>query len=143
MKTLNIMIIDDNPIDRAIMRYQLEQFGIERIVECDGANKALVLLMEPAFSESSSTYDIIMLDLQMPNMDGVSFLQEFSKLLKKGRIQESNIIINSATQDQNELSNIEHYPFVKGFTTKGVTTIDSFKELVTSISDSSSRPLGN
>ncbi|MBN1515997.1 response regulator [Candidatus Sumerlaeota bacterium] len=57
-----ILIVEDNETNRQVMKLHLESFGLQCDPACDGI-AALVAM-------KSTTYDLIMLDCQMPMMDG-------------------------------------------------------------------------
>ena len=59
-----ILIVDDNETNRQILRKQLEWFGVD-IVEMESGPAALALL------RVDSHFDLAILDMQMPHMDGI------------------------------------------------------------------------
>jgi two-component system sensor histidine kinase/response regulator len=66
---LRVLIVDDNPTSRQILRHQLLSWKMERESAADGV-EALKLLHDAA--TSGRPYDIALLDMQMPGMDGLS-----------------------------------------------------------------------
>jgi two-component system chemotaxis response regulator CheY len=63
----NILVIDDSASIRALMRLVLEQAG-HRVFEASDGEDAYELL-------DGRTLDLILCDLAMPRMDGMSFLR--------------------------------------------------------------------
>lgn len=61
-KCLNILVVDDGPINRKLVRSILEEWGHQVLTGRDG-RQALEILEEDKF-------DLVLLDLQMPIMDG-------------------------------------------------------------------------
>jgi len=57
-----VLVVDDNPINRRLTQRILEQFGA-RVETADGGQECLETLAERSF-------DIILMDVQMPGMDG-------------------------------------------------------------------------
>lgn len=70
-KSITILIIDDDEIDRENYRRMLEHSTVFRceIVEAANAKNALLKLNE-------STVDCILLDYQLPDMDGIKLLKQ-------------------------------------------------------------------
>jgi len=67
----NVLLIDDSSTMRKIIGRSLRQAGIEfdNIFEAGDGVEALALL-------ENEKVDIILSDINMPNMDGISFLRE-------------------------------------------------------------------
>ncbi|NDJ58550.1 transporter substrate-binding domain-containing protein [Enterobacteriaceae bacterium 4M9] len=66
-RTLDILIVDDNPAGRLLLSQQLGWFG-HRVVSCPGAREAL------AFLEQTSV-DAVISDCNMPGMNGYALAQ--------------------------------------------------------------------
>jgi two-component system capsular synthesis sensor histidine kinase RcsC len=59
---LQVLVAEDNPINQAILRDQLEQLGCHAVVACDG-NEALGYWQQGAFA-------LVLTDINMPGLDG-------------------------------------------------------------------------
>jgi two-component system, chemotaxis family, chemotaxis protein CheY len=68
-----ILLVDDSMVMRKIQRIQLQMLGITHMVEARDGTEALEEL------EKSWPIDIVLLDLNMPNMDGLSCLKAIRK----------------------------------------------------------------
>ncbi len=64
---LRLLVVDDNETNRTIVRYQVSAWGIE-VDEAENAAIALQKLRDRA--ESGTPYDLAILDMQMPEVDG-------------------------------------------------------------------------
>lgn len=84
----NIMIIDDSFTNRVLLRAILDDLEMN-VIEVHSGLKALRLIKD-------YTPDIILLDMCMPQMNGLDFLQELKKLNKK-----IPVIVVSVLDDQN------------------------------------------
>jgi DNA-binding LytR/AlgR family response regulator len=69
MTSLRCLIIDDEPIARKIIREHIEDISFLEIVgEAESINECLVIL-------ESQVVDLLFLDIQMPGMNGIEFLE--------------------------------------------------------------------
>lgn len=62
----NVLVVDDDPFQRSIVAKLLGQLGINKVVSADDGHAAAVQL--------AKNFDLIFLDLNMPGMDGIEFL---------------------------------------------------------------------
>ena len=83
----NIMIIDDSYTNRVLLRAVLDELDMN-VIEVHSGAKALKLLYD-------YTPHIILLDMCMPQMNGLDFLKELNKLNKK-----VPVIVVSVLDDQ-------------------------------------------
>jgi two-component system, chemotaxis family, chemotaxis protein CheY len=70
---MKILIVDDSSTMRRILKTQLEGLGVTAIAEASNGEEALGAL------KNNMPVDIIMLDWNMPVMDGMSFLKMVRK----------------------------------------------------------------
>jgi CheY-like chemotaxis protein len=72
-----ILLVEDDLIDAYLSKMVLQQMDIsEEIVLCKDGREALHCI--ETYKDTSSP-DLILLDIQMPGMDGIEFLQELRK----------------------------------------------------------------
>ena len=67
-----ILIVDDMATMRKIIKSLLNQLGYTNIDEAENGKEALAKLKQ-------SKYDLVLLDWNMPEMDGITLLQEIRK----------------------------------------------------------------
>ena len=86
MKRVNVLIVDDNELDRYILRRQLTKIGVESIIEKDDGSTALEFLQD--YDKNAMLYPdefppvVIFLDINMPKLNGFDFgmiLPNYSK----------------------------------------------------------------
>jgi len=93
----SFLITDDDPIIVSLLEQLLVQRGARHVYIANDGLMALDIL-----KDTSKQVDVMTLDLNMPNMDGVTFLSKAASIGYKGAIYlvsgESRSIINSARQ---------------------------------------------
>jgi CheY-like chemotaxis protein len=95
----NILIVDDNPTNRKIMDLQCEFWGMKAIC-CESGEKALALL------RAGNKFDVGILDMQMPEMDGIMLAREIRKTFSKTElplIMLTSIGFNIQTEEMQNL----------------------------------------
>jgi two-component system CheB/CheR fusion protein len=84
LKNVNILLVEDNCISQKLMTYILEKYGCSITPASDG--------IEAIEQTRKQKFDIILMDCQMPKMDGYQATQEIRKLERKNKAN-PNIII--------------------------------------------------
>jgi EAL domain-containing protein (putative c-di-GMP-specific phosphodiesterase class I)/ActR/RegA family two-component response regulator len=72
---VNILVVDDEPFMLKLITRTLANLGFTSVTACEGAHRALQAM------DSAASPDLILLDLNMPDMDGVEFVRH---LVKRG-----------------------------------------------------------
>jgi two-component system response regulator AtoC len=65
-----VLVVDDEPNLRKVLGAQLQQFGYEVLTEADGESALARIKSSPR-----GTFDVVLSDLRMPNMDGMQLLK--------------------------------------------------------------------
>jgi CheY-like chemotaxis protein len=69
--TLTALVVDDNTTNRRILELQLKVWGMRTIFASSGA--------EGLRKMAEQNFDVVLIDFQMPEMDGVTLAREISK----------------------------------------------------------------
>ena len=72
---MNFLLIDDEAFVLKLLTRQLSNLGFDEVIALEQAFKALPLL-----ESDPAAFDIILLDLQMPDMDGVEFVRHLVRI---------------------------------------------------------------
>jgi EAL domain-containing protein (putative c-di-GMP-specific phosphodiesterase class I)/CheY-like chemotaxis protein len=78
--TVRIVVLDDEPLMSSLIAYLLRSLGFSQISECDNGPAALALV------DGAEPPDLILLDLNMPGMDGVEFVRRLVERRYGGRV---------------------------------------------------------
>lgn len=100
---IKLLIVDDNPTNRKILELQCEFWGM-KATAVDSGKKALELL------EAGNLFDVGVLDMQMPEMDGIMLARKIRKICTKAEmplIMLTSIGYNIQTEEMQNL--FSHY----------------------------------
>jgi len=110
-KYKKVMLIDDNEVDLKINSKIINISKLfDEIIICHSGDEALTYLNKHIDDEQNLP-DFILLDIQMPEMDGFEFLEIFKKF--PDRLKEKCLItILSSTLDFGDIKKAEANPYV-------------------------------
>src|SRR5712671_6665855 len=80
-KATEIMLIDDDPVTRRVLSHMLARLGYPHVAAFDSGRSALRRL-----TGAQSTVDLILLDINMPEMDGVQFIRRLANCRYTGSV---------------------------------------------------------
>ena len=75
LKEKFLLVVDDNLTNQRVLTLQLQSYGIDSAVASSG-REALAMIHDPA----QRKFDLAILDMQMPEMDGISLAQAIHKI---------------------------------------------------------------
>ena len=94
LQAARILVIDDDPYIRKLLQHQLGKAG-HIVIQAEGAEEGLKLI-------ESEPIDVILLDLEMPVLDGVHVLRT---LRERNMLDRTPVVVLSA---HNELDTVTH-----------------------------------
>jgi len=119
-KKLNFIVIDDSKLDCFIAEKIIRNTGkCESVKSFLQATDALAFISSTPVDDQSHT--IILVDIQMPIMNGFEFVEAFEKLPKE-LIGNYTIYIISSSINENDLSKVHNYVSVRQFLNKPLTS---------------------
>jgi len=98
----NVLLVDDDEIFNFLSTKILERMGVANDIHVALNGEEALTLLNNYYQGSVSVPDVILLDLNMPIMDGFGFLQAF-KRLSLPRMDRIKIVIVSSSQDPQDV----------------------------------------
>ena len=128
MKKVNLTyIIDDDKIFVFVLKKIIKKNeNFDEVLDFKNGEEVLNIL-----SNKDNTFpNIILLDINMPVIDGWQFLEQIEKLPNKERL---NVFIMSSSIDANDIDKSKSFSTVKDFISKPINN-DKLNKLIESIS---------
>lgn len=116
MRLRKIFIIDDSEVDQFLSKIVIEEFDASiEIVEAADGREALIML-----EKMDEQPDVILLDINMPVMDGHEFLKEYSAAGYESAVV---VMLTSSEQEQDKAGS-QAYQCVKKYLSKPLESSD-------------------
>jgi CheY-like chemotaxis protein len=115
-----VFLIDDDPITNFIHTKIINADLPYTVIAFTDAEKALEEIKRRQALGADSIPDLILLDVNMPNMDGWEFLDEFQKL-QNSELEKCGVIMLSSSLDRDDMERASAYKCVIEFISKPLT----------------------
>src|ERR1700751_1501438 len=126
--TVSILLVDDDAINNFISIKLIKKALMNTdIMACLHGKYAIDLLLDIQREDPSKLPDYILLDINMPIMNGWEFLDEY-KRLNIDPLGKTKIFIISSSVFSNDINKARSYPLVKDFISKPLN-VDKIVEL--------------
>lgn len=114
-KKLNtILLIDDQPLNNAFHEWIIKKNdAAENVVSKESAFDGLKYLKE----NNNPKPDLILLDINMPGMNGWEFLEQYQRDFKDASV----IVMLTTSDDPNDIEMAKKFPILADFKTKPLT----------------------
>jgi CheY-like chemotaxis protein len=124
------MLVDDNPADNFLHRLVISKSGVaEEVNEFESPVEALQALQE----KTSLPCSLLLLDINMPQMNGFQFLERYGELDQEQRRNRVVVMLTTSLNREDE-ARARSTPYVSDYANKPLT-IAKIKELAAKYSD--------
>lgn len=126
--TVSILLVDDDEINNFISIKLIKKALLNtEIMACLHGRYAIDQLLEIQQKDPNKLPDYILLDINMPIMNGWEFLDEYTRL-NIDPTGKTKVYIISSSVFSNDINKARSYPVVKDFISKPLN-VDKIKEL--------------
>ena len=129
LEGLKVLVIDDNKANRLIMKEVLERWGLQ-VNTAPSGKEGLEMLQDAVLQEHS--YDLVLLDQQMPDMDG---FQVAEKIRQKKGLQNVLMMMVSSVDMQHGAER-SHQTGLAGYMVKPIKQSDLLNKIYQILSQS-------
>jgi len=116
----HVLLIDDNEIDSYIAKHIITKSNMAQKISIESSAIDALKFLGALKNNPEEFPNSIFLDIQMPEMNGFAFLEEF-KNFPEAIHDQCKVIMLTSSNDQQDIDRSFQYPFVKKFLTKPLT----------------------
>ena len=119
-KITSVLLVDDDPTNNFLNERLLRRLDVaEHIAVAANGQEALAVLNQAGQPPQPHYPNLILLDIQMPVMNGIEFLQAFQQL-SPARQRASTVVVLTTSMDARDLNRLDDLP-AAGFLNKPLT----------------------
>jgi CheY-like chemotaxis protein len=127
-RSMNVLLIDDDPVFNTLHKKLLERTGMDMEISYALNGEEAMALINDYFTGVRDLPNLVLLDLDMPTMDGFSFLESF-KRIPFGKFHNPKIVILTSSSEPRDIQKVKSLG-VYTYLTKPLTE-DTLRKLLT------------
>jgi CheY-like chemotaxis protein len=110
-KLRSVLLVDDDPTNNFLNQRLLRRLNVaDQVVVAENGQEALHLLQPANPNAPAPSFPaLILLDIQMPIMNGIEFLQAY-QLLPLAQRRHTTVVVLSTSVDARDLSRLDELP---------------------------------
>lgn len=129
-----ISIVDNDAVSNLVSAKTIEKAGyMANITTFESAQNALDNMMQTLSNDPREFPDLIFLDIAMPQMDGLEFLDEFDKVILP-QTRKCKVVMLSSSVNPEEIRRAKGHKVVYDFVSKPLTT-DKLEDLFLNLAE--------
>jgi CheY-like chemotaxis protein len=119
-----IMLVDDDSITNFIHERLIKKLGVAKDVIIRSNGKEAFIFLRKHLKKQLNTSCLILLDLNMPGINGFDFIRQFKKLKKSESIRLAVVTTSQADIDINQVKELGSFPYInKPLTSEKIYTL--------------------
>jgi CheY-like chemotaxis protein len=130
LEKINLLVIDDDDINIFIIKKIVEKTGFDINMVSKSNGQQAIDYLKNAVSNSQNLPQLILIDINMPVMNGWDFIEAYQEL---GITTPVNLYILSSSVYENDIEKTKSYSSVKGFISKPLS-MERLTELIKPLS---------
>lgn len=103
---MRVLLVDDDPVFNTLHKRLLERTGIPMQISAVHNGQDAMYLINEYFTGVRDLPDLVLLDLDMPTMDGFSFLEAF-KRIPFGKFHNPKVVILTSSADPRDIKRVK------------------------------------
>ncbi|RFP65704.1 response regulator [Hymenobacter lapidiphilus] len=120
IKLSSVLLVDDDPATNHLNERLLKELGVaDQYLSANDGEQAFAALKELSANANPSSPVLVLLDVKMPGMDGMAFVEAYQQL-PLAQKQAVVIVMHTASMSSHDLGRIEALP-IAGLVSKPLT----------------------
>lgn len=120
MKKPSILLVDDDEVYLFVTKKILNNLSDDLIINSFTDGEQAIEYIDLCIKENVDLPEVILLDINMPFMDGWGFLAEFKKIKPKLTEKNVNIFMVTSSNDPNDMKKAQDFEEITGYIVKPV-----------------------